>query len=541
MIASAAIVLVIAVVAFRLSVITVGAPFITIDDRTAFEGGFLVWFGQAPPQRMYVESWVYGLISLVVYVTKIASGHAAGGLGINLVADAYRDFLAHPDAYVQAYRLLILATDLLTGLLVFRIARRIWPADQSAGWAVAAAAMFLLSYNLIWSGVVSRPDSLLTLYCTAGLLAYLRSRQGRHLGSFLIAASILGLAAGQKLHGAFAAIFLCADLLRVHGLREGLPKAALMALVSFLVFVVSTGTLLFDPLLYVKLRMLNHSDDLSPWLQWGDQLVTLLRGAGWVSVPVLILSTITILVGKKGERSLTDSRIETLAVMALGWLVLFACIRQLRAYWMLPAIPVFYIVAIDYARNRLPRAMAISLVAGMVAVLLVQSMHEVRQLRGGRFDELRDWMVSNAGGQVVYVLGFDSLMLPKSTKCMELTSSMLTRSMRSERAAGVSFTERHVRHWEENSMLRLFDMLDGKFDQGFDIYDYYSTPPDVFSSTVGLQSVQIVLLQEGFQIANAQEFQAILGQQFEYIESRYGAGGTGPGLRFDVYRRKGAL
>ena len=40
--------------AAKLAVLDVGAPFISIDDRTTFEGGFLVWFGHAPPQGRLV-------------------------------------------------------------------------------------------------------------------------------------------------------------------------------------------------------------------------------------------------------------------------------------------------------------------------------------------------------------------------------------------------------------------------------------------------------------------------------------------------------
>src|SRR5688500_5050552 len=38
--------------------VSVGAPQYMIDDFTLYEGGFLVWFGQAPPQHAFLEAWL---------------------------------------------------------------------------------------------------------------------------------------------------------------------------------------------------------------------------------------------------------------------------------------------------------------------------------------------------------------------------------------------------------------------------------------------------------------------------------------------------
>ncbi|MFO1390364.1 hypothetical protein, partial [Cellvibrio sp.] len=81
---------------FKLSLIGIGAPYTTIDDYTLFNAGFLVWFGEAPPQRMYMESWLTGFTSILTYVSHLLSSGQISALGLNLVADAFRDFQSNP-------------------------------------------------------------------------------------------------------------------------------------------------------------------------------------------------------------------------------------------------------------------------------------------------------------------------------------------------------------------------------------------------------------------------------------------------------------
>lgn len=94
-------------VVFKLLLVHVGAPYVTVDDSPLFEGGFLVWFGQAPPQRLFLESWISGLTSIGTYLAT-----TPGAMGGNLIADAWRAFHADPDPFVHAYRWLMLLVDL---------------------------------------------------------------------------------------------------------------------------------------------------------------------------------------------------------------------------------------------------------------------------------------------------------------------------------------------------------------------------------------------------------------------------------------------
>ena len=228
--------------ALKIPNLGIGSPHVTIDDDTAYNGGFLVWFGNAPPQRMYLESWVIGATSLATYVAKVTQAGHASGLGTNLVADAYRDFHNHPDTYVRVYRTLMLLADLLTAAVVFALGRAVLRGDSRRWAPFVAATLYLLAYNTVWCDVVARPDTLTTLFGVLGLLGYYRSDFGRLKQPFFLGAIAFGLCAGMKLHGSLFVVFILCDLVRQHGLRRGVATAFPFVLVSVAVFAVAAGT-----------------------------------------------------------------------------------------------------------------------------------------------------------------------------------------------------------------------------------------------------------------------------------------------------------
>lgn len=526
--------------AAKLAVLKVGAPFVSIDDRTTFEGGFLVWFGQAPPQRMYLECWLAGGVSLVNYLFRVFTHAVPGVLGLNLVADAYRDYYVAPDSYAHAYRLFAIAVDLLAGGLVWRLGRRAL-GDAWRGWAaVLPAILFLLTYNTVWADVVARPDSLLPLFLVVGLLMYYRSDWGRRSGWLLAAGFTLGLGAGLKLHMVFAVAFLAGDLVRVLGWREAARRGWAFVALAALAFLVSAGIPFFDPLKYVKLRVTNAKDDASPWIKWGEEFITMLRGTGWLALPLVV--------GGLLHRSPASFRrsspvAASLAFQAVGWLVLFGSIRQLRAYWMLPALPVFYVVAVGFlvalaasARWRRPAA---AMAAVLVLVLGFQTVREVGQLRASDQDGLRAWLKTHVRrDEPFYVFGYDGLVLPRSTHCLAIIAAGIERGLREDRAAGLSYTSRHLKNWEEENELKLQDLLNGTCDQGWEYYSFFTTPPDKYADLVDLKAMRYVVVEEKFDNPPGFPLAAYLADGFTLVTETTGAGGRGYGLKYRIYARR---
>lgn len=515
-----------------------GSPYVTIDDDTAYKGGFLVWFGAAPPQRMYLESWVNGMSSLAVYVGRKAAAGDVRGLGLNLVADAYRDFYNHPETYVKVYRGLMLSVDLATAALLLALGRALLPGRRVRWVSIVAAAMYLLSYNTIWCGIVARPDTLTAFFGTLGLLGYYRSDFGRRRPPFYLAAVAFGLCAGMKLHGAFFVVFILLDMVREHGLHRGLATAVPFVLVAVSAFAVAAGTPLFDPLKYVKLRMLNVADDKSPWIQWGDQVVTALRGAGWLVLPLVVWSAVA---AWRERADVEQNRLRSLALLASCWLLLFLGLRQLRAYWMLPALPLLYLAALASLASLRRGRLAAAVVAALLLVLGWQSVEQARKLRRVGYGELREWVRTNVRAEEpFFIFGYSALDLPKNTQCMSKTRQGLERGLAADLAAGVPYVERHLKNWEEQSALSLMDLLGFRNEPGWEFYSYFGTPLDRFRGIVDIDDMRYLLVQEGFNSPPDFPLGDYLAEDFDLVATDVtGNGGGDFGLAYRIYRRKG--
>jgi len=527
--------------AFKLAVIGVGAPWVSIDDRSTFDGGFLVWFGNAPPQRMYLECWMAGALSIGTWVAKVLTDAAPGSLGLNIVADAYRDYYLAPDLYARVYRVFALLVDLAAAVLVWRLARRAL-GDLWRGWAaVLPPAMFLLTFNTIWADVVARPDGMLPFFMVAGLLMYYRSDFGRNQGWLLGSGVMLGAGAGLKLHMAFAVIFLLADLVRVHGLRAAVRVGWAFAALSLLAFLVSAGIPLFDPLKYVKLRVTNAKDDASPWIKWGEQFLAMLRGTGWLVLPLTIGA-----VFHRGPLSFRRANpvAASLVFQCIGWLALFASIRQLRAYWMLPALPLFYIAAVGFLvawAGRRPSwlRMAAGFAALALIVLTTQSVMEVRRFTGVDQNGLRSWIRTNVEpDEPFFVFGYDGLVLPRNTACLATIATGIERGLAADRAARQPFTERHLKNWEEEIELARQDLLGRECAEGWEYYSYFTTPFEKFGDLIDMNAMRYIMVEERFENPVDFPLAAYLAESFDLATETMGAGGEGYGLRYRIYERR---
>lgn len=519
----------------KINTLQVGAPYVTIDDQTMYEGGFLVWFGQAPPQRMYLESWVSGIVSIATYAARsVASGDS---VGLNLVADAYRDFYLSPDPYVTSYRSVMLLVDMLTAFLIFLAAREIFrdsPTRDST--AALATSLFLLTYNTLWCYVVARPDTLMTFFAVLGLWLYYRSDFGNRFGSLLLSGISFGLATGMKLHGAFFVVFICVDMWRQLGLKVAFCRLFAFGLLSVISFSVAAGSILFDPLLYIKLRLLNARDDASPWLVWGDQFIAMLRGTGWLVIPVLVATVAYTLRRHSDDANL--GRLKSLILLSVLWLLLFSAIRVLRPYWMLPALPLFYMIA-AYGIGQLSRIhWRYPVVALLVVVMGCQITFQMRAFTSTPFNELRDWVSININPEDgFYIAGYSAVNVPKNTNSIREHTTLIKASLETAVTNGESFTERHIRLWEERARLRLYDMLNFTNNEGYQYQSYHLIEPNDLPGGNLRSSMRYVLVQEHFSSDDQSRMLEELRAHYQVVAQLVGPGGGGQGLSYDVYKR----
>lgn len=522
----------------KLQVFNAGAPYVTIDDYTLFEAGFLVWFGQAPPQRMYIESWIVGLSSILTYLGQLINSGNLDALGLNLVADAYRAFTQNPDDYVKTYRVFMLTFDLATAWLVFLLAKQIFANQVNAAWlAIIPACLYLLSYNTIWCYIVARPDTATAFFAAIGIYYYYASHFGEKKNEFLISAIALGCATGFKLHAALFVVFFILDLIRQLGLITAIKRSVLFGIIAVFIFSVTAGSPLFDPLLYAKLRALNVKDDASPWIQWGEQFFTVFRGTSWLIVPLIISAVIYLL---KQKQAKLNPKITSIIFVACLFLLFFLSIRQLRAYWMLPALPLFYIAA-TYLISTITKPIIVgAVITSLLIIFTAQSYIQSREFEHAHYNQLKDWVKANVNqDDVIYIIGYDTLFLPCNTTCLENRKASLEKMLVDAQKDSESFTHRHIRQWEERSHLMLIDMLNAKSDVGFNYYGLHLTPLTSLQGRVSFSDIKYAVVLQGYSTPDIEPLLDQVTQEFTKVttvNAPGGKAGTG-GLPYDIYVR----
>jgi hypothetical protein len=524
---------------FKLSLIGIGAPYTTIDDNTLFNAGFLVWFGEAPPQRMYLESWLTGATSIATYIYHQISLGQTSQLGLNLVADAFRDFQNNPSDYVLHYRYLMLSFDLLTAFFIYRLATLFFTKDQDNYWLAALpACMYLLTYNTLWCNLVARPDTMTAFFSVIGLYTYFKSQQGAKINYLFASAIFLGCATGFKLHAAFFVIAIVIDLVRVNGITSFIKLVIPFGTIAVFLFCVTAGSPLFDPLIYIKLRALNVRDDASPWIQQGDQLLVVLRGTGWLAIP-LMLGALFLMI--KQWRSSLNQNLKSLALIAGLFLLLFCSLRVLRGYWMLPALPLFYTLAV-YAVKQIPHKLGAIFAAVIICSLMaIQSFQQYQHFTQARYNELQTWITANVKSEdTLFVVGFDTLFLPKNTTSLQNRKKILAQGLEAATQQGESFTARHVRLWEERAELMLIDMLNATSSTGYNYYSLNSTPLEYLAGAVSYNEIDFMFVMKGITDTDAKGLLTKVHADFVKVAEANAPGGksgTG-GLTYEIYARK---
>ncbi len=519
----------------KLFVIDVGAPYVMMDDANMFSGGFLVWFGQAPPQRMYIESWFSGLSSMTVYISNQLLAGNLSALNLNIVAEAYADFNQNPYPYVTGYRYLMLLFDMLTVLFVFKTAQIVFSTKQNGQWIAAlAASLYLMSYNTLWCNIVSRPDTGAALFAAAGLYLYYKSDFGNTLTTLWCSALLMGISTGYKLHCALFVVFILFDMWRVLGFKNAFKRCFQFGLISFVAFLIASGSAIFDPLLYAKLRALNVKDDASPWIEWGDQVFVVFKGAGWLALP-LLLAAIT--PAWKNRKLSENQTISSVVFLALCWVLLFLSIRQLRAYWMLPALPLIYMAAVSVLTTVRSRAIIVTLSVIALAVVSFQTIKQAYELKQVNYHELSQWIQTNVDtDSAIYIYGYEAVNLPKNTKAMSNIRAGIERKIEASRV-NERFTLRHIKNWEERSTLKLYSMLEFE-SEGYEYYGYYAAPLAEYEGILSFDDIDYVLFLEGFMFPEIEEVKRTLKNEFSEVASVVGPGGGSKGLTYQVYKRK---
>ena len=525
-------------VVLKLHVYTLGAPYVTIDDHTLYHAGFLVWFGEAPPQRVYLESWIVGLTSIATYVIKLIASGNLDQLGLNLIADAYRDYINSPEQYVLSYRAVMLTVDIATAWLVFVFAKNLFRQQDQQYWLAAfTSALFLLSYNTLWCYLVARPDTVTTFFAMLGILFYYKSSFGEHKQYLLMSAIFLGCATGMKLHAALFVVFFIVDMIREIGFARAFKRIFFFGFVSFFIFLITAGSTLFDPLLYIKLRALNIKDDESPWLQWGDQVITQLEGTGWLLSPIVLVGTIYLLAQKK----LTlPPQIKSVVLVSSIFILFFLSIRQLRGYWMLPALPLIYASGIYLISRLNSKPIKHLFIVIIGSIFTMQIYMQSKEFDNAQYDQLQQWVKNNAKpDDVIYIVGFDTLFLPCNTQCLQNRKLSLERNLQSALDQQENFTSRHVRLWEERVSLMQIDMLENQSDVGFNYYGINGTPLHTLAPEIEYSDIKIVLAMQDYKTPESEALLIKVKQDFTKIATANAPGGkagTG-GLPYDIYVR----
>jgi hypothetical protein len=523
--------------AFKLSVFKLGAPYVTIDDYTLFNAGFLVWFGQAPPQRMYFESWIVGATSIATYLVQLVQSGHLNQLGLNFIADAYRAFHENPTPFVYSYRAAMLVVDMLTAWLVYQTALVVFASQEKARWlGVFAAGLYLFSYNTIWCNIVARPDTVTAFFAILGLFFYFKSDAANRKGYLYLSAIALGCATGFKLHAALFVVFVVIDLFRQLEWRKAIAVIFPFGLIAVTLFMVVAGSPLFDPLLYVKLRALNAIDDASPWLKWGDQFAVVLRGTGWVITPALIGLGAMII----GKRLPAQPHVRSVFFIALCIMGFFFCIRIMRAYWMLPALPLFYIAAsylLVLIKDKRLRAV---FVATCFSIFIGQCYQQVDSFSKAQYNQLQNWVSEHVSTSApIYIVGYDTLFLPKNSQALANQKRVIERQLEKALADGEDFTSRHVRQWEERSQLQLIDMLNTTSAKGFNYYSLNAAPIEDLQGIVDFSAIQYFVVDPAYKTPEAKAIVEKLQVNFSKVArvtAPGGKAGTG-GLAYDIYAR----
>jgi hypothetical protein len=243
----------------------------------------------------------------------------------------------------------------------------------------------------------------------------------------------------------------------------------------------------------------------------------------------------------KQWRSSLNQNLKSLALIAGLFLLLFCSLRVLRGYWMLPALPLFYILAI-YAVKQIPHKLGAIFAAVIICSLMaIQSFQQYQHFTQARYNELQTWITANVKSEdTLFVVGFDTLFLPKNTTSLQNRKKILAQGLEAATQQGESFTARHVRLWEERAELMLIDMLNATSSTGYNYYSLNSTPLEYLAGAVSYNEIDFMFVMKGITDTDAKGLLTKVHADFVKVAEANAPGGksgTG-GLTYEIYARK---
>jgi hypothetical protein len=205
---------------------------------------------------------------------------------------------------------------------------------------------------------------------------------------------------------------------------------------------------------------------------------------------------------------------------------------------MLPVAPALYVLAAEALRNLPWRRVGVLAAAAVCTLMAFQTAALSWRNRHTDLNELRSWVTANVSPDApFYILGDSILRLPKSAAAMRTYRVGYERQFSQDLASGAPFVERHLKNWEEQATLRLFDMLGYRNEGGYTFYGYRDFPPEKFADLTPLERMDYLLVDEHFPIDAVLGLRSLLTSEFRLVGARRCEGGDGSGLVYRIYAR----
>ncbi len=303
-----------------------------------------------------------------------------------------------------AIRLLSIPFDLALGVLLFAVVRSETGNDR---YGLLAAAFYLLNPAVLMCGPMwGQVDGMGALPMVGSLVAVARGR-------LVLAGSLAVIAGLLKPQFGIAGIVLAGLALfwlrEPAGLRDGVRRAAIVALSGLVTFVAIMAPLGMGPLAYAEL--MGETFSRYPYIsQFGFNPWGMLFGFGDDDAGLALPGTLLAIAGIAGSLWLLRRRrdlVALLGVSVLIGLVLYYLPTRVHERYLFGAIAFLAPLAAMYPRLRWPFVTLSGVFFLTLVYVVVTSPYRI--LPGPQLDELPDWAISVMSAVTTVVGGWTAL------------------------------------------------------------------------------------------------------------------------------------